>query len=177
MLGLGNTLSRQSTPLSSAPVGFDKTWSFDSDTESWAASGAVLDFLSSFTPSSATAKTGILRVQDTTTGAVNTVAYVDLSAFTGQGYDNTQTLYYSIVYSVVSGTSFTSIESVIYGTSGSSVSHFSTATPDQWNTASGALTTVGSNDFFQIKFQMNPVSSTGEYAYIDSVRVSHTDFR
>lgn len=176
MLGLGNTLGRQSTSLSSAPVGFDKTWSFDADVEGWVGSGVSIDFLSSFTPSGDTAKTGILRVQDTTTGSFP-IVYVDLSAFTGIGYDNTQPLYYSVVYSVASTTSFVSIYSVTYGTGGSSVGHLSSAIPDQWNTASGALTTVGSNDLLQIRFQTSPTTTTGEYAHIDSVRVSHTDFR
>lgn len=176
MLGLGNTLGRQSTPLSSAPVGFDKTWNFDSDVEGWLASNMMHSFLPAFKPSNAEEKAGILRAQDTTTGNFP-IVYVDLSGFTESGYDNTQPLYYRVEYSVVSSTSIVSIHSVIYGTGGSFTSHTDEATPDQWNIAEGKLDFSGGNDLFQIRFQTNPTTDTGDYAYINYVRVSHTDFR
>tara|TARA_R100001460_G_scaffold157_3_gene684 strand:+ start:104 stop:622 length:519 start_codon:yes stop_codon:yes gene_type:complete len=172
MLGLGTTLCKPSAL--SGPSVFDKTFSFDSDIEGWLGFNMSVDFISSFTPSNATERRGILRAEDTTTFS-SPYVYIDLSSFAG--YDNSQPLYYSISYSVSSTTDIQSIKDVRWGSGGSNNSHFASATADEWSEASGALTTVGSNDFFFINFQTSPTSTTGEYVHIDSVRVSHEDFR
>ena len=177
MLGLGNSLSGQSfsSTSSSASSVLDKTFSFDSDVEGWSGQNMSVDFISSFTPSNATERTGILRAEDTTSVFNNPYVFINLSSFAG--YDNSQSLYYSISYSVSSTTDIQGIGSVGWGAGGSSNSHFATATEDEWSEASGELTTVGSNDFFFINFTTVPPSSTGDYVHIDSVRVSHEDFR
>ena len=173
MLGLGTTLCKPSA-VSSAPAVLDKTFSFDSDVEGWVGSNMSVDFISSFTPSNATERTGILRVEDTTTGSFP-IVYVDLSSLSG--YDSSKTLYYRVSYSVSSTTDFVSVHSVIYGTGGSSQGHLGSATLDEWSEVSGALTNSGPNNLFQIRFQTSPTTTTGEYAHIDFVRVSHEDFR
>jgi len=175
MLGLGNSLSDQSSYSTSSAASsvFDKTWNFGSDTEGWSGQNMSLDFVSSFTPSNSTERTGILRAEDNYTLS-NPYVFINLSSFAG--YDNSQVLYYSISYSVSSTTDIVSISSVGWGAGGSNNSHFSSATADEWSEASGVLTTVGSNDFFFINFQTSPTTTTGEYVHIDSIRVSHEDF-
>ena len=175
MLGLGATLCKPyAVAVSSGSSAFDKTFSFDSDTEGWTSTNLSVDFISSFTPSNATERTGILRVEDTTTGNFP-IVYVDLSSLSG--YDSSKTLYYSISYSVSSTTDFVSVHSVIYGTGGSSQGHLNSATLDEWSEVSGALANSGPNNLFQIRFQTSPTTTQGEYVHIDSVRVSHEDFR
>lgn len=173
MLGLGNSLQTQSVPSSGVPV-FDKTWSFDNDIEGWSAQNMTLDFISSFTPSSSTERTGILRAEDTTSLS-NVYLQLDLSSF--DDYDSSETLYYSISYSVSSTTDIIGISSVRWGAGGSSKSHANEATADEWSEASGALATSGSNDFLFINIQTAPVITTGEYVHIDYIRASHVDFR
>jgi len=173
MLGLGTTLCKPSA-VSIGPSVFDKTFSFDSDIEGWLGFNMSVDFISSFTPSNATERTGILRAQDTTTFS-NPYVYIDLSSFAG--YDNSQTLYYSISYSVSSTTDIQGIKDVRWGSGGSSSSHFGTATADEWSEASGQLNIAGGNDFLFINFTTVPTSTTGDYVHIDFVRLSHEDFR
>lgn len=181
MLGLGNSLGKQSTPLSSAPVGFDQIWSFDSDREGWLTDlNGSLSHQASYTPSSDSEKTGILVVTRTNNSNTTTL-YFDLSTL--PDYDSTSALYYEIVYSIPSanptGSTYTGFDDVSYGLGGSSYTHSETNSVfDQWVTVNGALATRGTNDLFFFSF--SPASFTfvsGAKVFIDSIRVSHTDFR
>lgn len=182
MLGLGNTLGRQSTPLSSAPAGFDKTWSFDSDTESWGVANASLSYQASYTPSSDTEKTGILVVERTNT-SFETVLTFDLSSL--PDYDSSSVLYYEIVYSIPqvnpSATTYTGLNRVIYGGGGNydDYTGINSQTFNTWITVNGDLNPpAGTGDSIIITW--DPSSFTfvaGAKIFIDSIRVSHTDFR
>ena len=173
MLGLGTTLCKPPAVSGDPPV-LDRTFNFDSDVEGWTGLGTSVDFISSFTPSNATERTGILRVKDETSGSF-AIAQVNLSSLSG--YDSSKPLYYRVSYSVSSTTDFVSVHSVIYGTGGSSQGHLNSATLDEWSEVSGELTNSGPNNLFQIRFQTSPTSTLNEYAHIDFVRVSHEDFR
>lgn len=172
-LMVNDTAGSSGTP---PPTGLDKTWNFTSSTESWQTySGGVLTQLSSYTPSSDSTANGILKLTDGHP-SVNPTMVFDLSTLTG--YDNTQPLYYRIVYSIPSGTDIQNIDDIIYGNGGSSDSYSTISlTKDTWVTVEGELLNSGSNDDFFIDFYFNPVSSQGDSVYFDSIRVSHTDFR
>jgi hypothetical protein len=158
------------------PAGFDHTWNFTSSTESWQTySGGVLSQLSSYTPSSDSAASGVLKLTDGHP-SVNPTMVFDLSTLSN--YDNTQPLYYRIVFSIPSGSDVQNIDDIIYGNGGSSDSYVTeTLTKDTWVTVEGELLNSGSNDDFFIDFYFNPTSSQGDSIYFDSIRVSHTDFR
>jgi len=188
MLGLGNSLGKASSNItpgsggSPPPLGFDKTWSFDESTESWLTDlNGALSHQASYTPSSDSEKTGILVVTRQNNSNATTL-YFDLSTL--PDYDSTSALYYEIVYSIPSanptGITYTGFDDVFYGTSGSSYNHSSETLFDfnNWVTVNGALATRGSNDLFI--FDFDPPSFTfvsGAKVFIDSIRVSHTDFR
>ena len=175
MLGLGNTLGRQSTPLSSAPVGFDKTFSFASDTEDWQIFNGSLSRAAYHDPTSDIAKQGVLVVTDGS-GAVTCSISLDFSTLTD--FDNTQALYYEIVFSVPTLGDFTGVQKVLYGPGGSQVSHTSPIpTENVWTTINGELTTAGSSDEIVIFFTPTSSVASGSKIYIDSMRFSHTDFR
>lgn len=182
MLGLGNTLSTQSTPLSSAPVGFDKTWNFDSDTESWTANNANLSYQASYTPPSDTEKTGILVIERTNTSFETALTFV-LSAL--PDYDSSSVLYYEIVYSIPqinpSGTTYTGLDRVTYGGGGAYDSYFATHNQifNTWITLNGDLSPpAGTGDALIITWDPTTFTFvTGAKIFIDSIRVSHTDFR
>jgi hypothetical protein len=179
MLGLGNTLSTQSTPLSSAPVGFDKTWSFDSDTEGWIGlNSSIISYSASHTPSSDVEKTGILVVTEANKSQDQGFVF-DLSTLASENFDNTQAVYYQIVYSLPSTGEFTALDKVKYGSDGSFVDHTNETVFnwDSWVTVTGELLNSGSNDLFSVEFDPFASSNLGDKIYVDSVRISHTDFR
>lgn len=188
MLGLGNTLSKTSNSVipgagsvtpgaggSPPPVGFDKTWNFDSDTEAWQIFNGSLSWGSYHDPTSDIAKQGILVVTDGS-GTITCSISLDFSTLTD--FDNTQALYYEIVFSVPTLGDFTGIQKVLYGSGGSEVSHtFPTPTENVWTTINGELTTAGSSDEIVIFFTPTSGVAFGSKIYIDSMRFSHTDFR
>lgn len=173
MLGLGNSLGKQSTPLSSAPVGFDKTFSFDSDLEGWAVYTGVGTHIASYTPSSDSEKTGIVQMASNGTSFSPSIS-LDFSTLSD--FDNSLPLYYSIVFSVSSSSDFTGIRQVLYGTGGSTSSH-SAATSDEWVEITGALASVGSSDDIVVYTGPSSGVTVGHVMHIDSMRFSHTDFR
>ena len=182
MLGLGNSLGKQSTPLSSAPVGFDKTWSFDSDVEGWQANvNGTVAHQASYTPSSDTEKTGILTIERTNNSSESTLIF-DLSALTD--YDSSSVLYYEITYSIPqnnpSSITYTGLNRVRYGATGffDDYSAVNPQTFDTWITVDGDLNPGGLDDTLYIGW--DPFFFTfvsGAKVFIDSIRVSHTDFR
>jgi len=187
MLGLGNSLGKTSSNItpgsggSPPPLGLDKTWSFDENTESWLTDlNGTLSHQASYTPSSDSEKTGILVVTRTN-NSFSTTLYFDLSTL--PDYDSTSALYYEVVYSIPSanptGITYTGFDDVFYGSGGDSYTHSETLFVfNQWVTVSGSLATSGSNDLFI--FDFDPPSFTfvsGAKVFIDSIRVSHTDFR
>jgi len=187
MLGLGNSLGKASSNItpgsggSPPPLGFDKTWSFDENTEGWLTSiNGALSHQASYTPLSDSEKTGILVVTRTN-NSFSTTLYFDLSTL--PDYDSTSALYYEIVYSIPSanptGITYTGFDDVFYGAGGDTYSHNETTFIfDEWVTVNGALATRGSNDNFF--FDFNPAAFnfvSGAKVFIDSIRVSHTDFR
>lgn len=181
MLGLGNTLSKTSNSVipgaggSPPPVGFDKTFSFASTIEDWSSFNGTLAQIASHTPSSDVEKTGILEVTDGS-GTITCSISLDFSTLTD--FDNTQALYYEIVFSVPTLGDFTGIQKVLYGSGGSEVSHTSpTPTENVWTTINGGLTTAGSSDEIVIFFTPTSSVAFGSKIYIDSMRFSHTDFR
>lgn len=181
MLGLGNTLGKSSSAFvpgsggSPPPVGFDKTFSFASTVEGWSSFNGTLAQIASHTPSSDIQKTGILEVTDGS-GAITCSISLDFTALTD--FDNTQALYYEIVFSVPTLGDFTGIQKILYGAGGSEVSHTSPVpTQNVWTTINGALTTVGSSNEIVIFFTPTSGVAFGSKLYIDSMRFSHTDFR
>lgn len=180
MLGLGNSLGKQSTPLSSAPVGFDKTWSFDSDVEGWQASGnGTVAHQASYTPSSDTEKTGILTIERTDNSSVSTLIF-DLSTLTG--YDSSSVLYYNMVYSIPQNnptdTTFTGLGRVRNGATGDFNTHLIVShTFNRWITVNGELDPGGTNDILYITWDPSSFAFvSGAKVFIDSIRVSHTNF-
>ena len=182
MLGLGNTLSTQSTPLSSAPVGFDKTWNFDSDTESWTANNANLSYQASYTPPSDTEKTGILVIERTNASFETSLSFV-LNAL--PDYDSSSVLYYEIVYSIPqinpSGITYTGLNRVWYGGGGNydDYTGINSQTFNTWITVNGDLSPpAGAGDALILTWDPSSfIYVAGAKIFIDSIRVSHTDFR
>ena len=180
MLGLGNSLGKQSTPLSSAPVGFDKTWSFDSDVEGWQASGnGTVAHQASYTPSSDTEKTGIFTIERTDNSSISTLIF-DLSTLTG--YDSSSVLYYNIVYSIPQNnptdTTFTGLDKVRNGATGDFDDYLvASHTFNRWNDVYGSLNPGGTNDILYITWDPPSFAFvSGAKVFIDSIRVSHTNF-
>ena len=160
---------------SPGPSGDEQTWSFSSDAEGWSIFNGSLSILSSHTPSSDTSKSGILEVTDSSSSITCSIS-LDFSTLTW--FDNTQPLYYEIVFSVPSAGDFTGVQKVLYGNGGSEVFHTSPApTQDVWTTINGELTTVGSSDEIVIFFTPTTSVSNTSKIYIDSIKFSHTDFR
>jgi hypothetical protein len=178
MLGLGKGLGKQDssslpgTGGSPAPS-LLKHFTFDSDTESWGVFNGTIAWLFSHTPSSDTQKTGILSVTDGS-GSITCSISFDFAGFTG--YDNTQPMYYEIVFSVPTLGDFTGIQKVLYGAGGSEVTH-SSATQNEWTTINGALASSGTSDEIVIFFTPTSGVAGGSKLYIDSIKFSHTDFR
>jgi hypothetical protein len=173
MLGLGKSVALND--LIQTDGGFDKTFGFDSDDGGWGAFNGTIRQIASHTPSSDTEKTGVLEVTD---GANSVTCSISLDFSILTDFDNSQALYYEIVFSVPTAGDFTGIQKVLYGASGSEVSHTSPVpTQDVWTTIDGELATVGTSDEVVIFFNPTSSVSDGSKIYIDSLRFSHTDFR
>jgi len=175
MLGLGKALGKQAS--SSLPGTGDssllKHFTFDSDTESWNAFNGTIAWTESHTPSSDTQKTGILSVTDGSATITCTISF-DFDGFIG--YDNTQPMYYEIVFSIPTLGDFTGIQKVLYGADGSEETH-GVVTQDEWVTINGELASSGTSDEIVIYFTPTSGVASGSKLYIDSIKFSHTDFR
>ena len=188
MLGLGNSLGKTSSNItpgaggSPPPLGLDKTWSFDSDVEGWQASGnGTVAYQASYTPSSDTEKTGILTIERTNNSSESTLIF-DLSALTD--YDSSSVLYYEITYSIPqnnpSSITYTGLNRVRYGATGfyDDYSAVNSQTFNTWITVDGDLNPGGLDDTLYISWDPSSfIFVSGAKVFIDSIRVSHTDFR
>lgn len=178
MLGLGKGLGKQAsisvpgTGGSPAPS-LLKHFTFDSNTEGWSVFNGTVAWLPFHTPSSDTQKTGILEVTDGS-GSITCSISFDFNGFAG--YDNTQPMYYEIVFSVPTAGDFTGIQKVLYGAGGSEVSH-GVVTQNIWTTIDGELASSGTSDEIVVFFTPTSGVALGSKLYIDSIKFSHTDFR
>jgi len=186
MLGLGKTINNLSFVGGSAALAsLDKTFSFDSDLEGWSrgvfAPNANVSHQASYTPSNDSEKTGILVIQRENN---NNQSFINFDLSSLSGYDSSLVLYYELVYSIPqanpSGITYTGLDKVQNGSGGSFDDYTSvnSQTFNTWITVSGDLDAGGIDDLMYIKF--DPGSFTfvsGAKIFIDSIRVSHTDFR
>ena len=185
MLGLGTLINRAGFVGGGASSSFDKTFSFDSNVEGWTRTefgpNANVSHQASYTPSNDSEKTGILVIQRENNGNQSRISF-DLSSLSG--YNSSSVLYYELVYSIPqanpSGTTYTGLDKVLNGNGGSSddYSAVNSQTFNTWITVNGDLDAGGSDDIMIISF--DPSSFTfvsGAKVFIDSIRVSHTDFR
>jgi len=185
MLGLGNSISNSSFIEASSSSLFDKTFSFDSNVEGWSrgdfVQNAAVSQQASHTPSNDSEKTGILVIQRENN---NNRSYINLDLSSLSGYDSSSVLYYELVYSIPqanpSGITYTGLDEVQNGTSGSSddYSNVNSQTFNTWITVNGDLDAGGNDDIMKISFDPSTFTFvSGAKIFIDSIRVSHTDFR
>lgn len=158
------------------PAIFNKVWTFASSTESWTGYFATVSQIASYTPSSDTAKTGIL-VHTRNSASFTPQLRFNLASLSE--YDNTETLYYRIVYSVPSSGQTTGLNRITWGNGGSydDYSAVNSQTYDTWITVEGDLSYTGSDDILYINWDPPATSTVPHSVYIDSIRVSHVDFR
>lgn len=169
-------LAYQFTVKMGEPEPFDRTWVFNTGIENWSARFGLVSQISTYTPSSDTQKAGILVLTRNST-SFNPQLEFDLSGLID--YDNTQTLYYEITYSLPSSGLNTGLNRFQWGNGGSydDYSTVNSGTYNTWITVDGALTYSGSDDRLYITFDPVSTATVPQYAYIDSIRVSHYDFR
>lgn len=157
-------------------VPMDKTWNFASTVEEWENFYSSVSQITTYTPSSDSAASGILQITKTSTG-FGAQAKFDLTKLIN--YDNSETLYYRVVYSVPSTGEITGLDRVTWGNNGSFDDYTATlgGSYNTWITVEGALTYSGSDNDLYLRFDPNTTNDTGDSIYIDSIRVSHLDFR
>ena len=185
MLGLGTGVNKGGFVGGGGSSSFDKTFSFDSNVEGWSrgdfVQNAAISQQASYTPSNDSEKTGILVIQRENN---SNKTYIDLDLSSLSGYDSSSVLYYELVYSIPqsnpSGITYTGLDKVQNGSAGSSDDYtaVNSQTFNTWITVNGDLDAGGNDDIMYITF--DPTTFTfvsGAKIFIDSIRISHTDFR